>query len=71
VPKPKSDRYAVLRPCPSTPNCWIYTVRSGDNLFSIANWFGIPVATVKAWNPWTRTSGLRAGQQLKLPPPTR
>ena len=29
-------------PCPDQPNCWIYTVRSGDNLFSIAHYFGHP-----------------------------
>jgi LysM repeat protein len=71
TPRPTSDRYALLEPCPSTPNCWIYTVRAGDNLVSIAHWFGVPLDTVYAWNPWARTTGLRAGQQLRLPPPTR
>jgi hypothetical protein len=68
---PASDRYAVLTPCSDQARCWLYVVRSGDNLFSIAHWFGIPLATVRAWNPWTETSGLRAGQTLRLPPPTR
>ena len=71
TPRPSSDRYAVLSPCPSTPNCWIYVVRTGDNLVSIAHWFGVPLDTVYAMNPWARTTGLRAGQQLRLPPPTR
>lgn len=71
TPRPSSDRYAVLEPCPTTPNCWIYTVRSGDNLVSIAHWFGVPLDTVYELNPWTRTTGLRAGQELRLPPPTR
>ena len=70
-PEPSSDRYAVLSPCPSTPDCWIYTVRAGDNLVSIAHWFGVPLDTVYAMNPWARTTGLRAGQELRLPPPTR
>ena len=69
--RPVSDRYALLVPCRSTPDCWIYTVRRGDNLISIANWFGHSLETVYRLNPWTRTTPLRAGQQLILPPPTR
>jgi LysM repeat protein len=61
----------VLAPCPAAPDCWIYTVRSGDNLVSIAHWFGVPLDTVYEMNPWARTSGLRPGQELRLPPPTR
>ena len=38
--KPTSDRYKLLVACPDRPNCWIYTVRSGDNLYSIAHYFG-------------------------------
>jgi LysM repeat protein len=67
---PRSDRYALLKPCPDKPNCWIYRIRSGDNLFSIANYFGVPLAKVRALNPWT-ASGLRVGRQLILPTPTR
>jgi LysM repeat protein len=71
TPRPTSDRYALLTPCSSTPNCWIYTVRSGDNLYSIANYFGVSLERVYDLNPWTRTTPLRAGQELILPPPTR
>ncbi len=67
---PTSDRYALLTACPDKPDCWIYRVRSGDNLFSIAKYFGVPLATVKALNPWTQ-SGLKVGRDLILPPPTR
>ncbi len=70
-PKPSSSRYALLTPCPNKPNCWIYVIRSGDNLFSIANYFGVPIERVRALNPWTRTERLRAGRELILPPPTR
>jgi LysM repeat protein len=70
-PEPTSNRYALLTACPNKPNCWIYVIRSGDNLFSIANYFGVPLERVKALNPWTRTERLRAGRQLILPPPTR
>lgn len=68
---PGSDRYALLAPCPDQPDCWIYTIRRGDNLFSIANYFGVPLETVYQLNPSTRTTPLRAGQSLILPPPTR
>ncbi|HEY7522614.1 MAG TPA: LysM domain-containing protein [Candidatus Limnocylindrales bacterium] len=67
---PRSDRYALLDPCPDAPRCWIYTIRRGDNLFSIARYFGVPLETVRRLNPWTR-HGIRAGQELILPPPTR
>ena len=70
-PTPSSDRYAVLRPCPGTADCWIYTVRSGDNLFSIAHWFGVSLDIVRAMNPWTESNGIRAGDELRLPPPSR
>jgi LysM repeat protein len=67
---PDSDRYALLKPCPDKPKCYVYVVRSGDNLYSIARYFGVPLATVKSMNPWT-ANGLRAGRALQIPPPTR
>lgn len=70
-PTAKSDRYALLVACPSTPKCWIYTVRAGDNLYSIAHYFGVPEARIRAMNPWLGKQGLRSGQKLRLPPPTR
>jgi hypothetical protein len=69
--KPRSSRYALLTACPGTPKCWIYRVRSGDNIYSIANYFGVKLARVYAMNPWLRSTGLKAGQHLRLPPPTR
>jgi hypothetical protein len=71
APTPKSDRYKLLRACPGTPKCWIYRVRSGDNLYSIANYFGVSQDSIYARNPWLKSSGLRAGRELRLPPPTR
>jgi LysM domain len=70
-PTPSSDRYQLLRACPNTARCFIYTVRAGDNLFSIAHYFGVSTNSLYARNPWLRNSGLRAGQQLRMPPPTR
>jgi len=69
--RPSSDRYALLEPCPDAPDCWVYTVREGDNLVSIAGYFGVPFETVTERNPWTETTQLVAGQELRLPPPTR
>jgi hypothetical protein len=74
TPKPPAgaskSRLALLKPCPDTPDCYIYVVRSGDNLTSIANYFGVPLSTVKTMNPWTKT-GLKVGRELRIPPPTR
>jgi spore germination protein YaaH len=49
----------------------MYVVRSGDNLYSIAHWFGVPLDTVYQMNPTLRTAGLRTGLRIDLPPPTR
>jgi LysM repeat protein len=71
TPRPSSDRYRLLTACPDKPDCWIYVVRQGDNLFSIARYFGVPLAAVQEANPWTNNTPLVAGQKLRLPPPTR
>ena len=72
TPQATSNRYALLTPCPSTPDCYLYTVRSGDNLVSIANYFGVPYDTVIQWNPGIGDPAtIQPGTVLKLPPPTR
>ena len=72
TPQATSDRYALLTPCTDQADCYIYTVRSGDNLFSIANYFGVPLDTIYAWNPrYANGAGLRAGDEIRMPPPTR
>ncbi len=70
--KATSDRYKLLTPCPDRKKCWIYVVRSGDNLFSIAHYFGVPLSTIYAWNPrYASGAHLKAGDQIRMPPPTR
>jgi LysM repeat protein len=71
TPLPSSDRYALLVPCPDKPDCYIYTVRRGDTLTGIANYFGTTLATLRELNPWTLKKGLEPGQKLILPTPTR
>ncbi len=69
-PGATASRMKLLDPCPDKANCYIYLIRSGDNLYSISNYFGVAFKTVKAWNPWTDT-GLKVGRELRIPPPTR
>ena len=68
---PTSTRYKLLTPCPDKKGCWIYKVRSGDNLYSIANYFGHPLSTIYAWNPQYPGTRLRVGDPIRMPPPTR
>lgn len=72
TPAPTSDRYLLLYPCPHRPSCFVYTVRHGDTLSGIADYFGIAYSTVLKLNSWIADpSTIRPGYLLVLPPPTR
>jgi hypothetical protein len=72
TPARRSDRYAVLDPCPGAADCWIYTVRAGDNFRSIVNWFGVPYDTVARMNPQLGDlTSIHVGDRIRMPPPTR
>ena len=70
TPAPTSDRFAVITRCASTPNCWVYVIRAGDNLQSIANWFGVSYDRMMAMNPNLRVP-IHPGDRLRIPTPTR
>jgi hypothetical protein len=45
----------------------VYIVRSGDNLFTIANKIGVPIETLRELNPTADPQNLATGQRIRLP----
>lgn len=72
TPTPTSGLLALLDPCPDRVDCYLYTVRRNDTLHKIADTFGVPYSTVRAFNPQIVDPNLiRVGDRIVLPPPTR
>ena len=62
--------YQGLKPCTDRPDCYLYRVRSGDNLSAIADRFGITLAALKAANrEITDPSLLHVGDVIRVPLP--
>lgn len=73
APTPRPNlRFDGLTPCPDAPDCYIYVVQPGNNLYSIARYYGHTTDTILRLNPWIRDpSTIRPGDQIRLPTPTR
>ncbi len=79
-PGATAGRMKLLTACQDQANCYIYVVRGpgpsgngspvADTIAGIARYFGVSVQSIYNLNPWA-TSGIKPGDQLKIPPPTR
>lgn len=64
------DRLALLKPCPGKSDCYIYRIAKGDNLHTVAKFFGVPYQTVLDLNPQiTNPSIIHVGDAITLPTP--
>jgi LysM repeat protein len=65
------DPYARLDPCPNRDGCYLYVVRPGDRLTTIAARFGISLVAILELNPAIDDpSTIFSGQVIRLPRPT-
>lgn len=65
-------RSALVRldPCPDRSNCYLYVVRPGDRLSTIAGRYGTTTSAVLALNPKiTDASRIYSGQTIRIPGP--
>jgi len=62
----------LVVPCAGQADCYVYTIRKGDVLLAIANFFGVDVAKIRQMNPGLgEGSTIGTGDKLKIPPPTK
>ena len=62
------DPFVRLDPCPDEPECFLYTVVSGDSLAAIASRYGLTVQKIRNQNPGMPRP-LHVGQVIELPHP--
>ncbi len=61
------DPFARLEPCPDTVSCWLYVVRPGDRLSTIAGRFGLTVESIlRANTSITDENTIYSGQEIRL-----
>ncbi|MGI6527321.1 MAG: LysM peptidoglycan-binding domain-containing protein [Caldicoprobacterales bacterium] len=66
------QRICIPRPgIPACPGGQLYTIRSGDTLFALANRFNVTVAAIIAANPGIDPMALRVGQIICIPAPSQ
>lgn len=73
-PQPTPPQGAVAPTVPvfqaqAAPGEQVYTVRSGDTLYSIARRFGVTVQTIQQRNNLANPNDIKVGQQLIIPSP--
>jgi hypothetical protein len=67
-PAPADPRYAGLKPCPDRPDCYLYVVRRGDTLSSIAAFFDVSLRAIRNLNAdLENPSIIRVGQKIRVP----
>ena len=61
------DPFVRLEPCPDAPDCFLYVVRPGDRLSTIAGRFGIAVQAILEANPSiTDPNAIYSGRVIRL-----
>lgn len=61
------DPFLRLEPCPDAPDCFLYVVRPGDRLSTIAGRFGLTVEAILEANPSiTDPNAIYSGQVIRL-----
>jgi hypothetical protein len=61
-------RRSALPICSDRVNCYVYTVKSGDTLTGISQYFGVPLSTLLAFNPpFPDINLIHVGQKIEIP----
>ncbi len=68
-PEPPPTTPAPTQPERNLGSQLVYTIQSGDTLYSIAQQFGVTLDDLVALNNIENPDSIRAGDQLFIPPP--